>query len=310
MIAFVFPGQGSQYVGMGAELAAAFPEARDVLEHADHALGFPLSRLMAEGPAEELKQTVNTQPAVVAHSLAALAVVRARGLEPAMVAGHSVGEYAAVAACGALDVEETLRLVRQRGRFMQEAGEARPSGMAALIGADVASAEALCAAASAAGPIEVANLNAPGQIVISGTMEGLDEAVKRVGEFGIRKAIRLEVSGAFHSCVMQPAADRLEAELRAAALRDPAVPLVANRTAEPVADAETLRQALIEQVISRVRWEESVRRMVDSGVTAFLELGPGTALAGMVKRIAKDVTVASAQDPATLEKALEALRAS
>lgn len=301
MIAFVFPGQGAQYVGMGRDLAAAFPEAREVLD------GDPaLSRLMFEGPPEDLKQTVNTQPAVVAHSLAVLAVLRARGLEPAVVAGHSVGEYAAVCASGALGLEDTLRLVRQRGRFMQEAGEIQPSGMAALIGADLATAEALCEkAATPEAPVEVANLNSPGQVVISGSNAGLEKALELAREFGVRKAVRLEVSGAFHSCVMRPAWERLRVELLQAPLQDPRIPVVANLTAEPITEREALRSALIDQVVSRVRWEDSVKRMLEMGVTRFVEAGPGGALAGMIRRISREAAVVSVQDPETLAKALE-----
>ena len=308
-LAFVFPGQGSQFVGMGQDLARACPGARQVLEMADQAVGFPLARLMADGPSEDLRQTVNTQPAVVAHSLAVLAAVRERGLEPFVVAGHSVGEYAAVAASGALEAEEALRLVRRRGQYMQEASDLEPSGMAALIGADLKSAEALCAAVSGVGPVEVANLNSPGQVVISGSEAGLKEAVRRAADFRIRKAIQLEVSGAFHSCLMAPASSRLAEDLEKAPLRDPQVPLVANRTAQPVTGREELRRVMTEQVVSRVLWEDSVRRMLEMGVTHFLELGPGAALAGMIKRITTEAVVMSVQDPTSLDKAVQHLLA-
>jgi [acyl-carrier-protein] S-malonyltransferase len=306
-LAFVFPGQGSQFIGMGQDIAKACPEARQVLETADGAVGFPLSQMMAQGPSEDLRQTVNTQPAVVAHSLAVLAAVRARGLEPFVVAGHSVGEYAAVAACGALGVEDVLRLVRRRGQYMQEASELQASGMAALIGADLKSAEALCAAASNTAPVQVANLNSPGQVVISGAESALKEAVRRAADFRIRKAIRLEVSGAFHSCLMEPAARRLAEDLRQAPLQAPRIPLVANITARAVTDQEELRRAMTEQVVSRVLWEDSIRTMLDMGVTHFLELGPGAALAGMIKRITADALVMSIQDPPSLDKAMQFL---
>ncbi len=306
-LAFVFPGQGSQFIGMGQDLAKACPEARQVLDAADSAVGFALSRLMAQGPSEDLRQTINTQPAVVAHSLAVLAAARARGLEPFVVAGHSVGEYAAVAACGALGLEEVLRLVRHRGQYMQEASALQPSGMAALIGADLKSAEALCAAASSTAPVQVANLNSPGQVVISGAESALNEAVRRAADFRIRKAIRLEVSGAFHSCLMEPAARKLDEALRVAPFQSPKTPLVANVTARPVTDAEELRLALTRQVVGRVLWEDSVRTMLEMGVTHFLELGPGAALAGMIKRITSDAMVLSIQDPPSLDKAMQLL---
>ncbi|MGI5844698.1 MAG: ACP S-malonyltransferase [Candidatus Xenobium sp.] len=304
-LAFVFPGQGSQFIGMGQDIARSCSQAREVLEMADQAVGFPLSELMANGPSEELRQTVNTQPAVVTHSLAVLAAVRARGLEPYVVAGHSVGEYAAVAACGALDVEDVLRLVHRRGKYMQEASAMQASGMAALIGADLKSAEALCAAVSGTAPVQVANLNSPGQVVISGAESALNEAVRRAADFRIRKAIRLEVSGAFHSCLMEPAARWLAEDLRQAPLREPRIPLVANRTALPVSEVEELRQVMSEQVVSRVLWEASIRHMLDMGVTHFLELGPGAALAGMIKRITTEALVMSIQDTPSLDKAMQ-----
>ncbi len=304
-LAFVFPGQGSQFIGMGQDIARSCPQAREVLGLADQAVGFPLSELMANGPSEVLRQTVNTQPAVVAHSLAVLAAVRARGLEPYVVAGHSVGEYAAVAACGALGVEDVLRLVHRRGHYMQQASEMQASGMAALIGADLKSAEALCAAVSVTAPVQVANLNSPGQVVISGAESALNEAVRRAADFRIRKAIRLEVSGAFHSCLMEPAALRLAEDLRRTPLQAPRVPLVANRTALPVTEVEELRQVMSEQVVSRVLWEASIRHMLDMGVTHFLELGPGAALAGMIKRITTEALVMSIQDTPSLDKAMQ-----
>lgn len=300
--AFLFPGQGSQFVGMGRDLARAFPEARQLLERADEVLEFPLSRLMAEGPEEELRQTVHTQPAVVAHSLAALAVLRARGVEAVVAAGHSVGEYAAVVACGAWEVEVALELVHRRGRYMHEAG---PGAMAALLGADIGEAEALCTACT--GTVEVANLNGPGQVVISGSVEGIEEALARAREFGIRRVVRLPVSGAFHSSMMRPAAERLAADLEKAPLRPPRLPIVVNRTARPVTDPEELRQALKEQIVSRVLWEDSVRTMLDLGVEVFLEVGPGHALCGMVRRISREARVLPAGDRESMDRALAAV---
>ncbi|MCE7870424.1 [acyl-carrier-protein] S-malonyltransferase [bacterium CPR1] len=307
-IAFVFPGQGAQYVGMGVDLATAFPAARTVLEEADRRLGYPLSRLMAEGPEEQLKQTEHTQPAIVAHSLAALAVLRERGLSPAMVAGHSVGEYAALAACGAVSPADAIVLVRKRGLHMQAAGQQLPGTMAALLGIELAQAEALCQAVSAVGVVEVANLNCPGQIVLSGSPEGVAAARERASEFGARRFVPLAVSGAFHSSLMQPAAERLAVDLDGHSFANPTVPLVANFSAQSVTTGEELRHALKLQIVSRVLWEDSVRAMIAAGIDAIVEVGPGSALCGMIKKISGQMRIANVADVASLEKSLELLQ--
>lgn len=306
-LAFVFPGQGAQYVGMGVDLAQAYPAARALLEEADRRLGYPLSKLMAEGPEEQLKQTEHTQPAIVAHSLAAWTILLEKGLRPAMVAGHSVGEYAALAACGAVSPVEAIELVRKRGQHMQAAGQELPGTMAAVLGIELAGAEQLCAAVADQGVVEVANLNCPGQVVISGSPEGVAAASQRAAEFGGRRVMPLAVSGAFHSSLMRPAAGRLAQDLDRQAFAAAGVPLVTNVHARPLQGAEELRQALKEQIVSRVRWEDSIRAMLEAGIDTFVEIGPGTALCGMIKKISKEARTANVADVASLEKTLELL---
>lgn len=321
-IAFVFPGQGSQAVGMGADVYRASPAARRVFAIADETVGFPLSQLCFEGPEEQLRETINTQPAIVATSLALLAAVQeAAGasevhdsepsltgpLQPAYVAGHSVGEYAAVAAAGALDIAGTLRLVRERGRLMHQEGQACESGMAAVLGMDASTLEAICAEATeqtlaeqgaagthpGAGRVVVANDNAPGQIVISGARHALDLAMSIARERGAKRVVPLAVSGAFHSPVMAPASSGLAAAVAAASLRDAEVPLVANITAQPITLAGDMRSELAQQIAAPVQWTRSVAYLAEQGVTTFVEFGAGQVLAGLIKRIAKGVTILS-----------------
>lgn len=326
-IAFVFPGQGSQAVGMGADIYRASPAARRVFAIADDAVGFPLSQLCFEGPEEQLRETINTQPAIVATSLALLAAVQeAAGsalgddgepsltnpLHPAYVAGHSVGEYAAVAATGALGIAGTLRLVRERGRLMHQEGQACESGMAAVLGMDAPTLDAICAEATeqaraelsatasgdssahpGAGRVVVANDNAPGQIVISGAHHALDLAMNLARERGAKRVVPLAVSGAFHSPVMAPAAHGLAAAVDAAPLRDAQVPLIANITAQPITLAGDMRSELAQQIAAPVQWTRSVEYLAAQGVTTFVEFGAGQVLAGLIKRIAKGVTILS-----------------
>lgn len=321
-IAFVFPGQGSQAVGMGADVYRASPAARRVFAIADTAVGFPLSQLCFEGPEEQLRETINTQPAIVATSLALLAAVQeAAGaataddgepsltgpLRPAYVAGHSVGEYAAVAAAGALDVADTLRLVRERGRLMHQEGQACESGMAAVLGMDASALEAVCAEATeqalggsdaasshpGAGRVVVANDNAPGQIVISGARHALDLAMNLARERGAKRVVPLAVSGAFHSPVMAPASHGLATAVDAAPLREAQVPLVANITAQPITLAGDMRSELAQQIAAPVQWTRSVEYLAAQGVTTFVEFGAGQVLAGLIKRIAKGVAILS-----------------
>lgn len=307
--AFVFPGQGAQYVGMGADLAREFPEAREVFEMADEVLGFSLSRLCWDGPEEQLRQTEFTQPAIVATSLAAWRALEVRGLVPAMVAGHSVGEYAALAAAGVIRLEDCLRLVRRRGQLMQADGDVRPGGMAALLGGGIERAEALCqqVAERGLGCIEVANINSPEQIVVSGEIGAIDAGEAVAKEMGIRRYLKLPVSGAFHSTLMSTAAEKLGAELDAAAFIQARFPVVANVTASPVVFPDEVRSALSRQVASRVRWVESVQAMLDRGVNTFVEVGPGTALAGMIRKINRDARVLGVQDAAGVLRTVDAL---
>jgi len=304
-IAFVFPGQGSQYVGMGKELCEKYPEAAAVYEQADAILGFSLSRLCFEGPREELDQTAITQPAVLTTSIACLAALqKAGGPTPAAVAGHSLGEYSALVAAGSLSFADAVRLVRKRGQFMQEAVPMGVGGMAAVIGLTGKEVAAVCAAAGGAGVVETANLNCPGQVVIAGTKEGLNAAEPLLKEAGAKRVIPLAVSAPFHSSFMLPAGERLAAELEQITLSEPSLPVVANMSADYVGTVSEIKASLIKQVSSPVRWEECIMRLVNDGIEAFIEVGPGKVLSGLNKKICKDVLQFNVEDLASLEKVL------
>lgn len=306
MWAFLFPGQGSQFVGMGRDLVEAFPVARRLFEEADEILGAPLSRICFEGPEEELVKTVNTQPAIYLHSMAVLRVLEERGLRPQAAAGHSLGEYSACVASGALEHADAIRLVRRRGELMYAAGLSRPGAMAAVLGLpEAALAEALAEGGSA-GTVVAANLNSPGQVVISGDPPAVEKAVEAARGRGAKRALRLPVSGAFHSPLMEPAAEGLRAALDAVRIRDAAIPVFANATAAPARSAEEIRRALEAQLVSPVRWEESMRAMLASGAGRFVEAGPGKVLRGLLRSIERDAWIESAGDPASVAALLEA----
>jgi [acyl-carrier-protein] S-malonyltransferase len=293
MRAFLFPGQGSQAVGMGAALAGASNAARDIFGEVDEALGQNLFRLMREGPEDELKLTENAQPAIMAHSLA---VLRTWGLDLSgkadFVAGHSLGEYSALCAAGSFDLATTAKLLKLRGQAMQAAVPVGVGAMAALLGADLELAEQIAAAAAEGEVCTVANDNDPSQVVISGHKGAIDRAIALAKDMGAKRAVPLPVSAPFHCALMQPAADAMAEALSGTDLRAPAVPLYANVSAEPVSDASTIRDQLVEQVTGMVRWRESIANMAAAGVDEFVEIG-GKVLGPMVKRIAPDAKVTS-----------------
>jgi [acyl-carrier-protein] S-malonyltransferase len=287
--AFTFPGQGSQTVGMGQSLAQNFPVARHVFEEVDEALGESLSRTLWEGPEATLTLTANAQPALMAVSLAGHAALRqeygADAIKPAFMAGHSLGEYSALAAAGVFSVAEAAKLLRLRGQAMQEAVPAGQGAMLALLGAELEAAQRLAAAAAEGEASQVANDNAPGQVVISGTKTAMDRAVKLAPEYGIRRAVPLPVSAPFHCALMQPAADRMADALEALALNPPLAPIISNVMAAPVMDPDEIKSLLVRQVTGVVRWRESVAYMVDNGAETLFEIGAGRVLTGIAKRV-------------------------
>lgn len=306
-LAFLFPGQGAQAVGMGRALADAFPEARETFATADRVLGFGLTELCWNGPAEDLKKSKNTQPALLTHSVAAWRLVEAAGVTPDFVAGHSLGEYSACVAAGALSFEDALVVTRRRGELMYEAGLARPGAMAAVLGLSAADVEAACAEAADAGVVRAANLNAPGQVVISGEPAAVDLACEKAKARGAKRAIKLEVSGAFHSPLMEPAAVGLREALAGVTIRDARCPIVSNAWARPVQRADEIRRALEEQLLASVRWEESMRLLRAEGVEGFVELGTGKVLRGLLRTIDSTATSWNVEDPDSLTATRTAL---
>jgi [acyl-carrier-protein] S-malonyltransferase len=312
MIAFVFPGQGAQKVGMGKSLAERFPICRQTFEEADAALGEQLSALCFEGPEDRLLLTENTQPAILAMSTAVCRLVESEGIRPAFAAGHSLGEYSAHVAASTLSFADALRTVRRRGRYMQEAVPVGEGAMSAILGLDAEIVGQACEEASTelgGRVVTPANLNAPGQIVIAGHADAVARAGEKATALGAKRVIPLAVSAPFHCALMKPAEERLTPDLRALAVQPPRVPVVANVDAEPKRDAAASIAALIRQVSSPVRWEHVVQRLVAEGARTFVELGPGAVLAGLVKKIDRSVTVMSIENEAGLTAALTRLRA-
>ena len=310
--AAVFPGQGSQAVGMGRELAEAFPVARHTFEEVDEALRQRLSRLMFEGPESDLTLTENAQPALMAVSLAVMRVLEKEGgfdlaRHAAFVAGHSLGEYSALCAAGTFTIADAARLLKRRGQAMQRAVPVGVGAMAALLGLELEAAREVAEAARQGEVCDAANDNGPGQVVVSGSTAAVERAVKIAAERGARRAIMLPVSAPFHCALMEPAAREMEEALAAVAMAAPAVPLIANVTAEPVDDPETIRHLLVRQVTGLVRWRESVLYMRREGVDAVVELGAGRVLAGLVKRIDREIAAASVGTPAEIETFLKTL---
>lgn len=300
--AFVFPGQGSQYAGMGKDVAEAYPVARRVFDQIDATLGFSISRLCFEGPDDQLKLTENTQPAILAVSSAIHAVLEDLGVTRRdLVAGHSLGEYSAIVSVGGLTPAEAALIVRQRGRFMQEAVPVGTGGMAALIGPSVEEAQAICTEAAEGEIVSVANINAPGQIVIAGTKSGIERAIDVAKKRGVRRALPLPVSAPFHCELMKPAEEKLKPVLEDAPLKDLWVSLISNVDASPIGTPTAVRNALIRQVASPVRWVESVQKMVSMGVRRFVEVGPGNVLTGLIKRIDSSVELINVSDVASIE---------
>ena len=303
-IAFLFPGQGSQSVGMGKELAENHAVARKTFEEADDTLGYKLSQTCFEGPEEKLKLTEITQPAILTASVAAWRVLEEKGVNPAYVAGHSLGEYSAHVAAGTLSFADAVRTVRNRGKYMQEAVPVGVGAMAAILGMPLAVVTEIAEAAAQGEICQAANINSPEQIVISGHTGAVNRAIPIATERGAKKAVSLPVSAPFHCALMQPAQDRLEADLQNLNFQNPFCPVVCNVDASPVTTAEAARSALVRQVTGAVRWEESVRRLINDGATLFIEVGPGKVLWGLMRQIDRSKTCLTVGDEASLAKTL------
>ena len=306
-LAFLFPGQGSQSVGMGKELADKYAVARQTFEEADATLGMALSRLCFEGPEDELRRTEITQPSILTVSVATWRVLAAEGLQPAWLAGHSLGEYSAHVAAGTLTFADAVRTVRNRGRYMQEAVPAGVGAMAAILGMEAERVRQVCAQSAQGAVCEPANINSPEQIVVSGNKAAVERALALAMEQGAKKAVLLPVSAPFHCSLMKPAQDRLALDLHGLPLQNPATPVMCNVDAVPVTTADLSRDALIRQVTGAVRWDESVRNMIAKGVETFVEVGPGKVLWGLMRQIDRAKTSWQTSDDSSLQKALQGL---
>ncbi|WP_026701026.1 ACP S-malonyltransferase [Salibacterium aidingense] len=308
--AFLFPGQGSQHPGMAKELYENHEGAKALIEEADDTLGYPLSGLMFAGPEEHLKKTENAQPALLTASMASLEVLKEKGIRPDYTAGHSLGEYSALVAAGVLSYHNALGIVRKRGLFMEEAVPSGAGAMSAVMGLDRNELERICAGISEEGGIvQLANLNAPGQIVISGGKEAVAKVEEEARAQGAKRVISLEVSGPFHSKLMQPAQEKLESVLEPVPFSKAATPVLSNVNAQEETDPDVLKRQVIQQVTSPVYWEDTIRRLLELGVTTFVEIGPGNVLSGLVRRVQRrGVSVFSAQDPASIEKTAEGIK--
>ena len=295
-------------MGMGKELFGNFPLARGVFEEADQTLGWKVSQLCFQGPADKLTQTANVQPTLLTVSMACYRLATERGLSPSMVAGHSLGEYTALVAAGAIEFSQALRLVRRRGELMEASGSQRAGSMAAILGADREMAERACTEAAQCGIVVMANFNCPGQVVISGQPEAVKRAGELAKEMGAKAVIPLQVSGAFHSPLMEQAAEEFVQELAKVEIGDVEIPVVSNATARPSRNASQLKEALEQQMTSPVLWEESVRRMIEEGVDTFIEVGPGKVLSGLVRRTDPSVAIFNIQDSESLESTVKALQ--
>jgi len=304
-LAFLFPGQASQYPGMGRDLAEKYPESRAVFDEADAALGFSLFKLCCEGTEEALKQTENTQPAILAVSVAAYRALEKRGITPDFAAGHSLGEYSALVAAGGLDFADAVKIVRGRGRYMQEAVPAGEGAMAAILGLPPSEVAEVCKKAADHEVVSPANLNSPEQTVISGAAAAVKRAVEIASQSGAKRAVILAVSAPFHCAMMAPAQERLETDLRAATFHPLKFPVITNVDAEAVTTGDEARDALIRQVTHPVRWLDSIHEMIEAGVTVFLEVGPGKVLTGLMRQIDRSVRAFNVEDAASLEAAIE-----